>query len=121
MIKNQKGFTLIEIVAVLVILGILAVIAIPKFIDLQNDANIAAAQGGVAAAQSAISMAYASRLLGNNTFSGPAGVCAAIPIDTPAGVSFSITCTGNSWNEHSLITSNYNGAVATGNWINPSL
>ena len=38
-IDNQKGFTLIEIIAVLVILGLLAAIAVPRYIDLENNAK----------------------------------------------------------------------------------
>ena len=37
--NNQKGFTLVEIIAVLVILGILAAVAVPKFLDLSDSAN----------------------------------------------------------------------------------
>ncbi|MDO8425923.1 MAG: prepilin-type N-terminal cleavage/methylation domain-containing protein, partial [Deltaproteobacteria bacterium] len=39
--KSNKGFTLIELVMVIVILAILAAVAIPRFIDLQSDARIA--------------------------------------------------------------------------------
>jgi MSHA pilin protein MshA len=57
-IQKQKGFTLIELVVVIIILGILAVTAAPKFINLQSDARASALQGVRAAIQGANSLVY---------------------------------------------------------------
>lgn len=61
--RGQQGFTLIEIIAVLVILGILAVVAVPKYLDMQKQAAVNAAQGGIAALISQVSMDYAAAIM----------------------------------------------------------
>ncbi|QIR13370.1 type II secretion system protein [Shewanella aestuarii] len=56
--KAQQGFTLIELVVVIIILGILAVTAAPKFINLQGDARVSALAGMQAALKGANSLVY---------------------------------------------------------------
>jgi MSHA pilin protein MshA len=64
--NKQAGFTLIEIIAVLVILGILAAVAIPKYQDLQDEAGEKAAAGVAGAVLSQMTLAYSATLLSSN-------------------------------------------------------
>ncbi|MCL1139314.1 type II secretion system protein [Shewanella pneumatophori] len=61
--QKQNGFTLIELVVVIIILGILAVTAAPKFINLQSDARASALQGVKGAIQGANGLVFAKSAL----------------------------------------------------------
>ena len=73
--RNQAGFTLIELIIVIVILGILAVTAAPKFLDFGGDARNSVLQGVKGSLESAGSLVYGKAIIG--------GVQNAERTDTP--------------------------------------
>ena len=85
--KSQSGFTLIELVIVIVILGILAAVAVPRFVDLSGEAAQAAVNGQAGALASASAINFAACVAGNpdcveiENCTGVAGLMTAFDTD----------------------------------------
>src|SRR5512137_2306300 len=90
--RNQGGFTLVELIAVLVILGVLGAVAAPQFIGLKADAENKAALQAVAEGKNRLMHQYAIKLMNADTnVNDLAGIVAAV--NTDAGdykLSFSV-------------------------------
>jgi len=116
--RKEEGFTLIEIIAVLVLLGILAIVAIPKFLGLQETAKNKAALAAVAEGGARITQTGAKLLLSNGTVATNAEIISNI-VATSGGTDagdFTLTLTpvGGTTNIHVLAVGNPSTDVAGG-------
>jgi MSHA pilin protein MshA len=122
-LRNSRGFTLIEMVLIIVILGVLAAVAIPRFVALQNDATAANNVAYVGALRTAVGMRFGEELVrgqdGTNTAADP-DVIGSTAVEAPAtaaNLQARVTTTIPS----SLVTTA--GACGTGLWtgLQPSV
>ncbi len=66
MLRDQAGFTLVEVIAVLVILGIMAAVAVPKYFDMQREVETKTLEVALNDMKSRAVMAHAKSMIANN-------------------------------------------------------
>ena len=67
-INTRNGFTMIELIFVIVVLGILAAVAMPKFVNVQDDAKVSSEKSTIGAIRSAIGMLHGKAIIKNSDF-----------------------------------------------------
>lgn len=117
--RSQAGFTLVELIAVVCLVAIVIVAAIPKYNSMLDESRMQMAKSLTASAQSQLSLEYSRRLLLGNTLVETAqNVCDMISLST-SGADASITCSGNLSDADVSITATVEGQSANTNWFSP--
>jgi MSHA pilin protein MshA len=110
MSKHQRGFTLIELIVVIVILGILAATALPRFVNLQSDARAASMQGLAGSMRAAVELIRGRWLVTGSTTAttvttadgsvvtvGTVGAAAGVPVSGATGIQLAVTIQANQY------------------------
>ena len=118
--NNKSGFTLIEVIAVLVILAVLAAVAIPRYINLIDEARNQALQGALAAGSSHVSLAYGRMCLENGVAPTAAALASEATTHPPNSTDYTFTFASAATGENVTATDVKDSTITgTKLWVMP--
>ena len=116
-VSTQQGFTLIELIIVIVLLGILAVTAAPKFLNLQDDARDSVLQGIAGSLESASSVVYGKALINDVAASSDGSDSVNIGNSTTVSVVFGYPDAATAANFTNILDADINAVDGDGNIV----